>query len=187
MQIFEIRTSRLLLRQWQDSDLGQLIKMNADPKVMEFIGPPLNMDQSKAMMERARVSWKEHGYGRFAVEVLDSGSTIGFVGLAQTRIDAHFSPAVEIGWRLSPEFWGQGYATEGALAVKEFAFEDLGLSEIVSFTSAQNLRSRRVMQKIGLSRDPFDDFKHPNTSLDASLRDNVLYRGILSSKSSKSA
>ncbi|MBI3429372.1 MAG: GNAT family N-acetyltransferase [Actinobacteria bacterium] len=179
-----MRTARLLLRQWRDVDLGQLIEMNADPKVMEFIGPPLNEDQSKAMMERARGSWEKRGYGRFAVEVLASGSVIGFVGLAQTRIDAHFAPTVEIGWRLSTQYWGHGYATEGALAVKDFAFEDLGLPEIVSFTSVQNLRSRRVMEKIGLLRSPFDDFEHPNASLSDTLRANVLYRGFAPSQTS---
>lgn len=176
MQISEIRTARLLLRRWCDDDLEQVVEMNSDPKVMEFIGPPLNEDQSKAMMERARESWEQRGYGRFAVEVLASGSVIGFVGLAQTRIDAHFAPAVEIGWRLSTEYWGHGYATEGAIAVRDFAFEELGLPEIVSFTSKNNLRSRRVMEKIGLLRNPLDDFEHPNSSLDNTLRDNVLYR-----------
>lgn len=178
MQILEITTPRLLLRQWRDSDLDQVVEMNADPKVMEFIGPPLDEDRSKAMMERARESWEQRGYGRFALEELASGSVIGFVGLAQTRIDAHFAPAVEIGWRLSTRYWGRGYATEAALAVKDFAFEDLGLPEIVSFTSVLNMRSRRVMEKIGLSRNPHDDFEHPNTSLSNSLRDNVLYRGF---------
>lgn len=187
MQITEIRTARLLLRQWCDDDLEQVVEMNADPKVMEFIGPPLNKDQTKAMMERARVSWEKRGYGRFALEVLESGSVIGFVGLAQTRIDAHFAPAVEIGWRLSTKYWGHGYATEGALAVKEFAFENLELTEIVSFTSEHNLRSRRVMEKIGLLRNPVDDFQHPNSSLNDTLRDNVLYRGFPESKSSRFA
>lgn len=182
MRIFEIRTARLLLRQWRDDDLGQLIEMNGDPKVMEFIGPTLSEDQSKAMMERARRSWHERGYGRFAVEVLETGSVIGFVGLAQTRIDAHFAPAVEIGWRLSTQHWGHGYATEGALAVKDYAFENLGIPEIVSFTSAENLPSRRVMEKIGLMRNPLDDFEHPNQSLSDALRANVLYRGFPNSK-----
>lgn len=187
MQISEIRTARLLLRQWCDDDLEQVVEMNADPKVMEFIGPPLNEDQSKAMMARARSSWEQRGYGRFALEVLESGSVIGFVGLAQTRIDAHFAPAVEIGWRLSTKYWGHGYATEGAIAVRDFAFEELGLSEIVSFTSKNNLRSRHVMEKIGLLRNPLDDFEHPNSLLDDTLRANVLYRGFPESKSSKFA
>lgn len=178
MQILEIRTTRLLLRRWRDDDLEQVIEMNADPNVMEFIGPTLDADQSKAMVARAQLSWEQHGYGRLAVEVSGSGTVIGFVGLAKTRIDAHFTPAVEIGWRLSKKYWGHGYATEGALAVKAFAFENLALPQIVSFTSEGNLNSRRVMEKIGLSRNSLDDFQHPNTRLDESLRNYVLYRGF---------
>lgn len=172
----EIRTDRLLLRQWRDADLLQLCSMNGDPKVMEFVGPVLSEDQSKAMMERSRQSWNERGYGRFAVEVPGVADVIGFVGLAVTRFESHFTPATEIGWRLSSDFWGYGYATEGAMAVKEFAVDELGLTEIVSFTAATNLRSRRVMEKIGLKRDPADDFDHPNFSAGHPLRPCVLYR-----------
>lgn len=149
---------------------------------MEFIGPCLFEDQSKAMMERSHKSWEEHGYGRFAVEELETGFVIGFIGLAATRIETHFSPAVEIGWRLSAHFWGRGYATEGALAVANFGFRDLGLLEIVTFTSVDNLRSRRVMEKIGFQRDPVDDFNHPNFSPSDPLRANVLYRRLANSK-----
>jgi len=184
----EIETERLLLRQWREEDLKQLIKMNRDPKVMEFVGPTLSEDQSRAMMNRARRSWEEHGYGRYAVEVLETGTVIGFIGLALTRIDTHFSPTVEIGWRLSSQYWGKGYATEGANVVMDAAFKDHGLGEVVSFTSAQNLRSRRVMEKIGFHRNPIDDFLHPNLSPENPLRASVLYRrfanpNISSSKS----
>lgn len=178
----EIKTERLLLRQWRDEDLEQLIEMNRDPKVMEFVGPILSEDQSAAMMERAHKSWDQHGYGRYAVEVTETCSVIGFIGLAMTRIDTHFSPAVEIGWRLSTQYWGKGYATEGASAVSDFAFNDLGLTELVSFTSAQNVRSRRVMEKIGFQRNPLDDFLHPNLSPDNPLRASVLYRRLANSK-----
>lgn len=182
VQKVEIKTERLLLRQWRDEDLGQLVDMNRDPRVMEFIGPILSDDQSRAMMERARKSWHERGYGRFAVELLETGSVIGFIGLASTRINAHFTPAVEIGWRLSTQYWGRGYATEGASAVTEHSFKNYELTEIVSFTSAQNLRSRRVMERIKFLRDPIDDFEHPNLSLGESLRACVLYRRLTNSK-----
>lgn len=158
--------------------------MNRDPKVMEFISPILSEDQSRAMMERAHRSWDENGYGRFAVEVLETGSVIGFIGLAVTRIDAHFTPAVEIGWRLSTQYWGRGYATEGAAAVTDFAFNYLELTELVSFTSALNLRSRRVMEKVGFQRNPIDDFEHPNLSPDNPLKPNVLYRRSANPKTS---
>ena len=184
METIEIETERLLLRQWRGEDLGQLADMNRDPKVMELIGPILSEDQSKAMMERARKSWHELGYGRFAVELLETGSVIGFIGLASARINAHFTPAVEIGWRLSTQYWGSGYATEGASAVTDYAFTNLGLTQIVSFTSTRNLRSRRVMEKIGFLRDPIDDFEHPNLSLDEQLRPCVLYRKFANSKPS---
>lgn len=180
----QIETKRLLLRQWRNEDLGQLAEMNHDPRVMEFIGLVLSEDQSKAMMERARKSWEERGYGRFAVEVLETGSVIGFIGLAATRINAHFTPTVEIGWRLSTQHWGRGYATEGADAVMDFSFNNLGLTEVVSFTSAKNLRSRRVMEKVGFQRNPVDDFEHPNLSPDDPLKPNVLYRRSANSKTS---
>lgn len=172
----EIRTDRLLLRQWRDEDLPQLSVMNRDPRVMEFVGPTLSEDQSKAMIERSRQSWGERGYGRFAVEVPGVADVIGFIGLAVTRFESHFTPCVEIGWRLSSQFWGYGYATEGAGAVMDHAIKVLGLTEIVSFTAATNLRSRRVMAKIGLRRDPLDDFEHPNFSPGNPLRACVLYR-----------
>ena len=172
----EIRTDRLLLRQWRDEDLPHLVAMNREPSVMEFVGPILSDDQSKAMMERSRQSWNERGYGRFAVEVPGVADVIGFIGLAATRFESHFTPCVEIGWRLSSRYWGHGYATEGAKAVMDHAIRVLGLSEIVSFTAAANLRSRRVMEKIGLRRDPTDDFEHPNFSPGDPLKPCVLYR-----------
>ena len=173
----EIRTSRLLLRPWKDEDLPQIIAVNSDPDVMEFVDPTLTPEQSEAMISRARQSWNENGFGLFAVEAPGVADLIGFVGLAIPRFESHFTPAVEIGWRLLSPYWGHGYATEGANAVKEFAFKNLCLEEIVSFTSAQNLRSRNVMEKIGLKRNPNDDFEHPNISPDNPLRAHVLYRG----------
>ena len=184
MQIIEIETERLLLRQWRNEDLEQLVDMNRDPKVMKFIGPILSEDQSKAMMDRAHTSWNIRGYGRFAVQLLERGSVIGFIGLAPTRINAHFTPAVEIGWRLSTQYWDSGYATEGASAITDYSFKNLGLAEIVSYTSAENFRSRRVMEKIGFLRDPMDDFEHPNLSPADPLRACVLYRRFANSKSS---
>jgi len=176
MDEISINTERLLLRQWKDSDLPALVSMNQDPKVMEFIGPALNEADNRAMIERAKRNWVEHGYGRFAVEATKTSELIGFIGLAQCKFESHFTPAVEIGWRLAHNFWGLGYATEGAEAVMTWAFKNLDLHEIVSFTSTSNFRSRRVMGKIGMQRDIVDDFKHPNMTADNPLRENVLYR-----------
>ena len=176
MNEISIKTQRLLLRQWDDLDLPSLTTMNQDPKVMEFIGPVIGETESRAMIERARRSWQEHGYGRFAVENFDTGELIGFVGLAQCKFESHFTPAVEIGWRQAHRFWGLGYATEGAEAVMAWAFDNCELKEVVSFTSAANQRSRRVMEKIGMIRDIDGDFLHPNKGANDPLRVNVLYR-----------
>ncbi len=143
---------------------------------MEFIGPALTESETLAMMEKARKSWNEYGYGRFAVEISQSSEPIGFIGLAQCKFESHFTPSVEIGWRLAQKSWGFGYASEGANAVMNWAFQSLKLTEIVSFTSALNYRSTNVMEKIGMRRDPTDDFQHPNLAIGDPLRTNVLYR-----------
>ncbi len=176
MDAISIKTQRLLLRQWNASDLSSLTSMNQDPKVMEFIGPVIGEVESQIMLARARRSWQENGYGRFAVEISGTSELIGFIGLAQCKFESHFTPAVEIGWRLDHKFWGLGYATEGAAAVMSWAFDRGELNEVVSFTSALNLRSRRVMEKIGMNRDCTDDFLHPNLASDDPLGLCVLYR-----------
>jgi RimJ/RimL family protein N-acetyltransferase len=176
MSEISIETDRLLLRRWKDVDLSGLASMNQDPIVMKFIGPVLTKTESESMISRADRSWSELGYGRFAVELIDTGELIGFVGLAQCKFDSHFTLAVEVGWRLARRFWNLGYATEGARAVMGWAFESLEIDEVVSFTSASNLRSRRVMEKIGMQRNVLDDFLHPNLNANDPLRPCVLYR-----------
>jgi RimJ/RimL family protein N-acetyltransferase len=128
------------------------------------------------MFKRSRLSWNENGFGKFAVEVPREADFIGYVGLAIPPFQSHFTPCVEIGWRLAHHNWGRGYATEAAKAVKHFAFNTVGLLEIVSYTTPKNLQSRRVMEKIGLNRDSRDDFEHPNKLKDDPLRTQVLYR-----------
>lgn len=176
MDEISINTSRLLLRQWKDSDLSALTAMNQDPKVMEFIGPAISEADSQAMIERARRNWQEHGYGRFAAEIPETSELIGFIGLAQCKFESHFTPAVEIGWRLAHKHWGLGYATEGAIAMANWAFDNCEINEIVSFSSVLNLNSRRVMEKIGMHRNIADDFLHPNLTPGDPLRLCVLYR-----------
>lgn len=172
----ELRSERLLLRQWRESDRLPFRQLNADPRVMEFFPEPLAAEASDALFDRAQEHFDRHGFGPFAVELLDTNSFIGFIGLSIPAFHAHFMPAVEIGWRLAFEHWGKGLATEGARAAVGFGFNDLGLEQVVSFTTSANLRSRRVMERLGMTHEPADDFDHPNLPEDHPLRRHVLYR-----------
>ena len=171
-----IETKRLILREWKDEDIPAFVAMNQDPRVMEFF-PALRTEQeSRALVERIGQHFRAHGFGAFAVELKATGEFIGFVSLMIPDFEAHFIPCVEIGWRLAHKFWGKGYATEAAKAVLKSGFEKHGLKEIVSFTSILNQPSMRVMEKIGLKRDPNGDFDHPNIPKDHRLAKHVLYR-----------
>ena len=172
----EIRTPRLLLRPWRDSDLDRFAEMNADRRVMEFFPAPLSREESDAGVRRIRSHFDEHGFGLWAVEIPDRAPFIGFTGLMPPRFEAHFTPAIEVGWRLAFEHWGRGYATEAARAALDYGFEILRLGEIVSFTTTSNLRSRRVMEKIGMYHDARGDFDHPLIAEGHPLRAHVLYR-----------
>ena len=171
-----LRSERLLLRPWRESDRLPFRELNADPRVMEFMPELLTAEASDALLNRAQEHFSRHGFGPFAVELLDSGSFIGFIGLSVPAFDAHFMPAVEIGWRLAFEHWGKGLASEGARAALGFGFNDVGLEQVVSFTAPANLRSRRVMETLGMTHDPHDDFDHPNLPEGHPLRRHVLYR-----------
>ncbi|HLY41119.1 MAG TPA: GNAT family N-acetyltransferase [Terracidiphilus sp.] len=172
----ELRTERLLLRRWRESDRLPFRKMNADPRVMEFFPQLLTPEASDALFHRARDHFDRCGFGPFAVEVTETGEFIGFIGLSVPAFEAHFTPAVEIGWRLAFEHWGKGLATEGARAVLNLGFNEVGLDQVVSFTVPANLRSRRVMERLGMTRDNADDFDHPGLPEGHSLRRHVLYR-----------
>jgi RimJ/RimL family protein N-acetyltransferase len=169
-----LRTDRLALRRWRDSDLEPWAAMNADPEVREHLGDLLTREQSDAAVARFQAEFDQRGYGWWAVEVRATGEFVGFAGLDQVDDDMPFT-GVEIGWRLARRAWGQGYATEAALRVLAYGFDALGLSEILAVTTAGNLRSRAVMRRIGMTRDPADDFDHP-TVPEGPLRQNVLYR-----------
>ena len=169
-------TERLVLREWRDEDRAPFAALNADARVVEFLSKPLDRAESDAFVDRIIGHWADDGHGLWAVEVRDDGRFIGFVGLAAPNFEAAFTPCVEVGWRLSPEAWGHGYATEAAREALRFGFEDLDLMEIVSFTVPANARSRAVMERIGLTRDPADDFDHPNLPEGHPLRRHVLYR-----------
>lgn len=172
----EIRTERLLLRGWRDADLEPFAALNADADVMEFMPTLLSDAESGQLITRIAEGWGAHGFGLWAVELLDDGSFLGFTGLSQPGFEAPFMPAVEVGWRFARLAWGQGYATEAAEAALAFGFETAGLDEIVSFTVPANGRSRRVMERLGMTRDAAGDFDHPRLTPGHPLRRHVLYR-----------
>ncbi len=171
-----LETARLRLRNWQPSDREPFAQINADPRVMEFFPKRLTREESDAMIDRIEDHFRSKGFGLYAAELRDDGRFIGYIGLHTPTFEAHFTPCVEIGWRLASDVWGQGLATEGARAVVRHAFEKLKLNEIVSFTVPANQRSVRVMDKIGMTRDAADDFEHPSLPAGHPLRRHVLYR-----------
>ena len=170
-----LRTDRLVLRQWRDGDRPAFAAMNADPCVMRFFGFTRTREQSDAIMNLLSAHIAEHGFGFFALELRASGEVIGFTGLQPVDFDAAFTPAVEIGWRLLPAHWGKGYATEAAAACLDLGFGRHGLAEIVSFAVVGNRPSRRVMERIGMRREPAFDFDHPRVEA-AALRRHAFYR-----------
>jgi RimJ/RimL family protein N-acetyltransferase len=180
-----LETERLSLRRWRPEDRAPFAAINADPRVMEYFPSVLTREESDALADRIEAHWAAHGFGLCAADLKvgardgrDSAERqfIGFIGLARPSFEIDFTPCVEIGWRLDAQAWGRGLATEGARAVAEYAIGPLGLDEIVSFTVPANVRSRRVMEKIGMTRDPRDDFDHPHIPEGHPLRRHVLYR-----------
>lgn len=153
------------MRAWRDSDREPYASLNADPEVMRHFPSTLTREQSDQMVDRMVAAWNINACGLWAVERRDDGTFIGFVGLAAPSWTTTFTPCVEVGWRLARLQWGNGFAPEAAQAALQFGFENVDLpnDEIVSFTTTQNLQSQRVMQKIGMHRDPARDFDHPLT------------------------
>ena len=165
-----------MLRGWRPADRGPFAALNADPHVAEFLGGPLDRAASDALVDWILARWDSDGHGLWAVERVEDERFLGFVGLATPSFEAAFTPCVEVGWRLAREAWGRGYATEAARAALRFGFVELDLREIVSFTTAANVRSRAVMERLGMTRDPADDFDHPSFPEDDPIRPHVLYR-----------
>lgn len=172
----ELRTGRLLLRGWRESDRGPFAALNADPQVMEFFPSVLTRTQSEEFVDRIESGWAAQGYGLWAVEVVGGPEFIGYVGLWDAVFEAPFTPAVEVGWRLTRSAWGHGYASEAARAALVYGHRTVGLTEVVSFTTATNLRSRAVMERIGMRRVADGDFAHPRVAEGDPLRPHVLYR-----------
>lgn len=171
-----VRTERVWLRRWRDDDLEPFAALNADPEVMEHFPSVQTRAESDAAAARLRAFIETHGYGFWALELPGVAPFAGFVGLKPVPPEVPFAPAIEIGWRLARAYWGRGYATEAARAALEYGFTALQLDAIVAMTAASNLRSRRVMEAIGMQRDAAGDFEHPLVAEGHRVRPHVLYR-----------
>ncbi len=171
-----IATSRLLLRDWRDSDVEAWVQMNADPRVTEFFARDYTRELCEASAAVMREQLERNGFGWWVVELRGGAAFAGVIVLQAVPFEARFAPAKEIGWRFGVEHWGRGYATEGARAALGYAFGELAWPEVVAFTAASNRRSQRVMERLGMTHDPADDFDHPNVAPSHPLRRHVLYR-----------
>jgi len=171
-----LETARLTLRRWRDSDVEPLVQMNADPRVNAFLYGSRSRESSEAAALRMREELERLGYGWWVVEVRGRQDFAGMICLRDVPFAAHFTPAWEIGWRFAFDAWGYGYATEGAGAALAYAFETMKLDQVVAFTSESNRRSQRVMERLGMSRNPADDFDHPLIAPGHALRRHLLYR-----------
>jgi len=171
-----IETERLRLRLWQPEDVAPFVQLNADPLVTQFLPGPITTDEARAMCARQNALYGEHGTCYFAATLRETAALIGFVGVKYLDIDRPFAPCYDVGWRLGSRWWGRGLATEGALAALRHGFDVVGLDEIVSFTVPANVRSRRVMERIGMVRDADGDFDHPALAAEHPLARHVLYR-----------
>ena len=170
-----ITTKRLLLRQWQPSDFPLFAELCADPDVMQFFPSTLSEVESMAFAQRVHGLIAERGWGLWAVEVPGVSDFIGCVGLHVPKVYLPFSPCVEIGWRLAKTDWGKGYACEAAKAALDYAFTELQLDEVLSFTSVTNLPSQAVMKRIGMT-NTHRNFMHPDIEAGHPLCEHVLYR-----------
>lgn len=172
-----IETPHLILRNWEKTDIPKFARLNSDDKVMEYFLKKLSYEDTIRFYDLIQEEFAQYGFGLYATEEKETRAFIGFVGLHNITFNVDFAPAIEIGWRLLPEIWGKGYATEAASACLDYAKNKLKLSEIVSFTSLPNTRSERVMQKIGMTR--IKEFDHPLVAPDHPLCRHVLYKSIL--------
>jgi RimJ/RimL family protein N-acetyltransferase len=171
-----LHTDRLILRRWTPEDLAPFAELNADAVVMEHMQRTLTRAESDAFARRIEGEFDECGFGLWAVEVRDTASFVGYVGLHRVPFRASFTPAVEVGWRLSRHHWGHGYATEAAREAVRYGYDDVGLREIVSFTTPGNVASWRVMERLGMVRDETSDFDHPEVPEGHRLRRHIFYR-----------
>jgi len=165
-----------VLRRWREEDVEPFAALNSDPVVMEHFPATLSRRRTEELVTVIELLFEEHGYGLWAVEVRETGAMIGFTGLVPILFEAPFTPAVEVGWRLARDAWGHGYATEAAGAALDHGFGEAGLAEVVAITATTNERSMAVMRRLGMHRDPADDFDHPRIPPEHRLCRHVLYR-----------
>lgn len=171
-----LETQRLIIRQWRDSDLQPLASINQDPKVMEHFPAPKTFEETRNFIIGNRALYDQLGYCLYAVELKDTHEFIGWVGLQPVTEELPCFPAIEIGWRIGTMYWGKGYATEAAQAVMHHAFNNLGLDELVTFTTTTNKRSEKLMQRLGFTHMPNEDFDHPKIADGHILQRHVFYR-----------
>lgn len=171
-----VETERLILRTWHEKDKEPYFLINQDPKVIEFLPGAMTEEEVECFIRNMNEKQKKHGYSLWAAELKLTGDFIGFVGLNYADFSADFTPAVEIGWRLGAQYWGKGYATEGAKAALDYGFNESNLAEIVSFTVPQNLKSIAVMERLGMVLDLNGGFFHPKLPSSHRLSEHVLYR-----------
>jgi RimJ/RimL family protein N-acetyltransferase len=171
-----METERLILRRWREGDLEPFARMNADPAVMEYFPSCLTRDESQLLIQRIEEKFEANGFGFWALQLKENNQFIGFAGLNIPDFETSFTPCVEIGWRLAKNYWDRGYATEAAKAALAYAFSAAKLGEILSWTFAGNMRSRKVMERIGMRYNPHEDFNHPTLSEGHPLSRHVLYR-----------
>jgi RimJ/RimL family protein N-acetyltransferase len=171
-----METNRLILRRWLSRDLAPFTAINADPKVMQFLGPLKSAEETQAMIDRIEDGFNKNGFGLYATELKETSELIGFVGCSVPAFEAPFTPCIEIGWRLASQHWGKGLAAEGARAVLADMFTRTGIDEIVSFTAVINTKSISVMKKLSMQSDARDNFDHPKVAKDNPLYPHVLYR-----------
>ena len=173
MDNYLFTSDRLGFRNWSSSDLKPFSEMNSDAKVMEFFPSTLTPIESNKLVERLQNHFDDHDFTFFAVDTLADQTFIGFIGMVNMNFDAYFTPGVEIGWRLFSSAWGKGYGTEGALRCLEYAYNDLGINKIYSFTSLLNIRSENLMKRIGMIKK--GEFNHPKIDKDHPLSLHCLY------------
>lgn len=171
-------TERLIIRNWRETDKAPFAKLSADPTIREFFPDLLSQQRAYELVDEDREIVAKNKYGWCAAELKETGEFIGMFGLTTfSDILPFYAPGLfELGWYLATDHWGKGLATEGGQGALDYAWQTFGSHEVVAFTATINLPSRRVMQRLGMTHDPSEDFDHPKVDIGHRLRPHVLYR-----------